>query len=202
MALRGKDDARHEPAPRQEFGAIIEARSAELLQIKRFSVTVTDERSSSLYLADFSAISQFAHYTVRHLHTQPIGDLRPVGVDPSIASEIRMKNINAPVRSNGHFAHHIYRDNPSSSWFKRQSRRQDRRLLAVELSEQAEQIVAEAKMAAVTRADQSARTIEPTATILQFPTSEQRKQREVLVIRKLPRAAFRRQEVAVDLLAA
>jgi hypothetical protein len=126
-----------------------------------------------------------------------------VGVDPSIASEIRMKNINAPVRSNGHFAHHIYRDNPSSSWFKRQSRRQDRRLLATALREQADQIIAEVmEMAAATRAEQSARAIKPTATILQFPTSEQRKLRDVLVIRKLPRAAFRRQEVAVDLLAA
>lgn len=76
-------------------------------------------------------------------------------------------------------------------------------MLATALREQADQILADAmEMAAVTRAEQSARANRPTATILQFPTSEQRKHREVLVIRKLPRAAFRRQEVEVDLLAA
>lgn len=114
-----------------------------------------------------------------------------------------MKNINAPVRSNGYFAHQLYRENPASSWLKRQSRRQDRRMLATALREQAGQILSETmEMAAVTRSEQSAHAIQPTAVILQFPTNDQRKDREVLVIRKLPRAEFRRQEVAVDLLAA
>ena len=119
-----------------------------------------------------------------------------------------MNTINVNAIANSHLQGEIdmRRGHALRSYFKRQSRRQVRHRLAAELVAQMGHHFAEAKeMSIESKAFPGARGAVAEmngATIIAFPTREQREARKVLVIRKSVRSQFERKVVEVELLAA
>jgi hypothetical protein len=140
--------------------------------------------------------------------SKPIGTPSRWGGDPSFW-RFRMKTINAPARSNGMLAYDLdsLRDHGArTSSIKRQIRRQVRHRLAAELATQMGHHFAEARemtiaSKAVSRVWETVAEMNK-ATIIAFPTREQREARKVLVVRKSARSQFERKVVQVELLAA
>jgi hypothetical protein len=120
-----------------------------------------------------------------------------------------MNSINANAIVNSHLEGDIAmrRGHALRSYFKRQSRRQVRQRLATELRVNMGHHLAEASEMMSMRAGDVDRNLGAvsTATIIAFPSQEQRAARSVLVVRKFARSRsspFERQQVQVELLAA
>lgn len=113
-------------------------------------------------------------------------------------------NVNAIANSNLEGEIDTRRGHAMRSHFKRQSRRQVRHRLAAELRMQMGQHLAEAMEMKPMRATDINRNpvTASTATIIAFPSREQRAARSVLVVRKSVRDPFARQQVHFELLAA
>lgn len=113
-------------------------------------------------------------------------------------------NLNAIVNSHldGEIA--MRRGHALRSFFKRQSRRQARHRLAAELRMNMVDHLAEAGEMMSMRAGANDRNpvMASTATIIAFPSQEQRAARSVLVVRKSARSPFERKQLQVELLVA
>lgn len=115
-----------------------------------------------------------------------------------------MNTINNAI-ANSHLAGEIdmRRGHALRSYFKRQSRRQVRHRLAAELRSQMDHHLVEAQeMMSVRAGAKSHNPMASTATIIAFPSQEQRATRAVQVTRKLAGDPFVRKQVRHELLAA
>lgn len=111
-------------------------------------------------------------------------------------------NVNAIANSQLEGEIDMRRSHGLRSYFKRQSRRQVRHRLATELRANMGHHLAEAReMMSVGAVDRNLVSAS-TATIIAFPSQEQRVARSVLVVRKSARSPFERKQVCVELLAA
>lgn len=117
-----------------------------------------------------------------------------------------MNTININAIANSHLEGEIEmrRGNALRSFFKRQSRRQVRQRLATELRVNMGHHLAEAgEMASMRAGDVDYNPVmASTATIIAFPSQEQRAARSVLVVRKSALSPFHRKQLHVELLAA